>query len=59
MNRNAMDIIYVALFVIAAVSILPLMAVLSPDFCASLDPNRYAIMDGVGGALLRAIFYKC
>lgn len=50
---------YVLLLALAAVLLLPLVALVTPNFCASLDPNRYAIMDGAGGALLRAIFYRC
>ena len=57
--QSARQMMYLALFVLAAASLLPILALVNPNFCASLDPARYAIMDGAGGALLRAIFYRC
>lgn len=37
---------------------LAVMATL-PGFCQSLDPNLHSIMDGIGGELLRSVFYRC
>ena len=57
--QAARQMMYLALFVLAAASLLPILALVNPNFCASLDPARYPIMDGAGGSLLRAIFYRC